>query len=165
MSKQEKLDVPDVAFSPDQGVDATKDFNGYIVDAEYGLDPLGMVGKAEFQKRPQLAIQIRTEAYEKDQYEWYAPTRVNKTKWMYFIDAMNKCGALKETDSSGKNTDEKMASFAKSLVGMNFRWLEQGNLESAGQQDIKRLLLPDTYFGKVEIEEPIKVESEEVTLE
>lgn len=160
MSKQQ-----DIAFSPDQGVDATKDFVGYIADAEYGIDPLGMVGKAEFEKRAQLAIQIRTEAYEKDQYEWYAPTKVNKTKWMYYIDALNKCGALKETDSSGKNVDEKMANFAKSLVGMNFQWLEKGNLEGAGQQDIKRLLLPEQYLGKVEIEEPVKIETEEVTIE
>ena len=161
MAEKEKA----IAFTPDEGVDATKDFVGYIVDAEYGEDPLGMMGKVEFERRAQLAIQIRTDEYEKDQYEWYAPSKVNKTKWMYLLGAMNTCGALKETDSSGKNAAEKMASFAKSIVGMNFRWLEHGNLESAGQNPIARLLLPSEYLGKVEIEEPVEIESEEVTIE
>jgi len=156
---------PKVAFSTTEGVDATKDFIGVIVDAEYGLDPLGMVGKAEFEKKAQLAIQIRTEAYEKDQYEWYAPTNVNKTKWMYFVTALQKCGAIKDIAHTGKTVAEQMMSFASSLKGMKFRFLEQGNLESAGQQPIKRLLLPEQYFGRVEIPQPVKVESEEVKLE
>jgi len=161
MAKEEKA----IAFAPEEGVDATKDFVGYIVDAEYGTDPLGMIGKVEYEKRPQLCIAIRTAEYEKDQYEWYAPSRVNLTKWMYFVGAMNTCGALKETDSSGKNAAEKMTTFAKSLHGMNFRWLEHANLESAGQTPIARLLLPSEYLGKVEIEEAVEIETEEVVLE
>ena len=164
MSKVDKKERP-IVFTPEEGVDASKDFVGYIVDAEYGLDPLGMVGKVEYEKRAQLCIQIRTDEYEKDQYEWFAPSRVNKTKWMHFLGAMNTCGALKETDSSGKNAAEKMATFAKSLHGMNFRWLEHGNLESAGSEPIARLLLPSEYLGKVEIEEAIEIETEDVKIE
>ena len=98
-------------------------------------------------------------------YRWYAPTKVNKTKWMYFIAALNKCGALKEIDHSGKTPAEQMMSFAKSLVGMKFRFLEHGNLESAGQNPIARLLLPEEYLGKVEIVQPEKIETEEVKIE
>ena len=164
MSKIEKTEKA-VVFTPEEGVDATKDFVGYIVDAEYGEDPLGMVGKVEYEKRASLCIQIRTDEYEKDQYEWYTPSRVNLTKWMHFLGAMNTCGALKETDSSGKNTAEKMATFAKSLHGMNFSWLEHANLPSAGQTPIARLLLPSEYLGKVEIEKAVEIETEEVEIE
>lgn len=124
-----------------------------------------MTGRADIEQRAQLAIQIRTEAYEKDQYEWYAPSKVKLTKWYYFLVAMNANGALKETDSKGKTAQEKMTNFAKSLIGMNFRWLERANLESAGSTPLKRLLLPETYLGKVEVQKAEEIETEEVSLE
>jgi len=154
-----------IVFTPDEAVEATKDFEGYIVDAEYGMNPLGMSGRPDIEQRAQLCIQIRTEAYEKDQYEWFAPSKVKLTKWHYFLLGMNGTGALKDTNSEGKTADEKMANFAKSLIGMNFRWLERMNLESAGSTPLKRLLLPETYLGKVEVVKAEEIESEEVVLE
>lgn len=129
------------------------------------MAPLGMTGRADIEQRAQLCIQIRTEHYELDQYEWFAPSKVRLTKWHYFLEALNKTGALKDTISKGKTAQVKMANFAKSLIGMNFRWLERMNLESAGSEPLKRLLLPEVYIGKVEVQEPTEIESEEVSLE
>ncbi len=146
------------------------------------MSPLGMEGRADIEQRAQLCIQIRTEAYERDQYEldladldpiafgwsgykWFAPSKVKLTKWLYFLEAMNKTGALKDTVSTGKNAAEKMKNFAKSLIGMNFRWLERMNLESAGSTPLKRLLLPEEYLGKVEVQKTEEIETEEVVLD
>ena len=146
-------------------MEATKDFEGYIYDAEYGMNPLGMTGRADIEQRKQLCIQIRTETYEKDQFEWFAPSNVQLTKWHYFLTGMRKTGALKDTESSGKTPDEKMANFAKSLIGMNFRWLERTKLESAGSTPLSRLLLPEEYLGKVEVVKAEEIESEQIKLE
>ncbi len=154
-----------IVFTPEEAVEATKDFEGYIVDAEYGMNPLGHTGRPDIEQREQLCIQIRTETYEKDQLEWFAPSKVKLTKWHYFLLGLNKTGALKDTDSAGKTAQKKMANFAKSLIGMNFRWLERMNLESAGSTPLKRLLLPETYLGKVEVVKAEEIESEDVTLE
>ena len=153
-----------IVFTPGEAVEATKDFEGYICDAEYGMNPLGMTGRPDIEQRAQLCIQIRTEAYEKDQYEWFAPSKVQLTKWHYFLVAMDKSGGLKETNSDGKTAEEKMSNFAKSLIGMNFRWLERTKLESAGSTPLKRLLLPEEYLGKVEVVKAEEIESEEVKL-
>lgn len=112
-----------------------------------------------------MCIQIRTEAYEKDQLEWFAPSKVKLTKWHYFLVALNKTGALKDTDSSGDSVAAKMKNFAESLVGMNFRWLERSKLESAGSTPLSRLLLPEEYIGKVEVVKPEKIETEDVVLD
>jgi len=152
-----------VAFLPEEAVQATKDFVGYIVDCEYGMSPLGMTGRADIQASPQLAVQIRTEAYERDQYEWYRPSKVKLTKWIYFIEALARTGALKDTVSSGKNVAEKLKNFAKSLVGMNFRWLEKMNMEGV-VRPIERLLLPEEYLGKVEVQKAEEIETEDVVL-
>lgn len=122
-----------------------------------------MTGRADIEQRAQLCIQIRTEAYEKDQYEWFAPSKVKLTKWIYFLEALNKTGALKVTNSSGKTAADKMKNFAKSLIGMNFRWLERMNLEAVATP-IKRLLLPEEYLGKVEVQKAEEIETEEVDL-
>jgi len=123
-----------------------------------------MSGRADIEQRAQLCVQIRTEAYERDQYEWFAPSKVKLTKWYYFLDAMNKTGGLKDTISSGKDAAEKMKNFAKSLIGMNFRWLERMNLEAVATP-IKRLLLPEEYLGKVEVQKTEEIETEEVVLD
>lgn len=153
-----------IVFTPEEAVEATKDFVGHIVDAEYGMNPLGHTGRADIEQRAQLCIQIRTETYEKDQLEWFAPSKVILTKWIYFITALRNTGALKDTSSEGKTAEEKMANFAKSLIGMNFRWLERTKLESAGSTPLSRLLLPEEYFGKVEVVKAEEIESEEVNL-
>ena len=158
-----KISDESIVFAPDEAVEATKDFVGHIVDAEYGLSPLGMSGRGDIEQRPQLCIQIRTEAYEKDQYEWFAPSKVLLTKWIYFIQALDTTGALKETNSSGKNSAEKMKNFSKSLVGMNFRWLERMNLEAVATP-IKRLLLPEEYLGRIEVQKTEEIESEDVVI-
>jgi len=151
------------AFSPEEFVEATKDFIGVIVDADYGMEPLGMVGAPGIERRPQLCIKIETDAYEKPQFEWYAPSRVVKTKWHYFIQALAKLGALKDTDSSGRTVEERLKNFARSLIGMKFRWLEVMDLEGVARP-ISRVLLPEEYLGRVEVK-PSEVKMEKVSLE
>jgi len=124
-----------------------------------------MIGRADIEQRAQLCIQIRTESYEKDQYEWFAPSKVKLTKWVYFLEALNKTGALKDTNSSGDSAAAKMKNFAESLIGMNFRWLERSKLESAGSTPLSRLLLPDEYLGKVEVQKAEEIETEDVVLD
>ena len=152
-----------IAFSPDELTEATKDFVGVVVDADYGETPLGMVGRPDIQRRPQLCIQIETEEYEKPQYEWYPPSNKKRTKWAYFIEALAKTGALREIDASGKTVEERMKNFARSLVGMKFRFVEHAKLEGIARP-IERLILPEEYFGREEVKEK-KVKVEKVTLE
>jgi len=153
-----------IAFTPDEAVEATKDFKGFIIDAEFALNPFGIAGSAEITKQlPKLGIKIHTEVYEKDQYEWYTPSKVKNTMWIYFITSMQKCGGLKDAKVEGKTDEEKMKTFAASLIGMNFRWLERMNLEGVAQP-IKRILLPEEYLGRVEVPKVTKVETEEVVL-
>lgn len=69
-----------IAFTPDKLVDAKKDFRGIIIDAEYALEPFGFKGRADIERRMQMAIKIRTEEYEKDQLEWFPPSDKKLTK-------------------------------------------------------------------------------------
>ena len=133
------------------------------MNAEYGTSPLGMVGRADIEARPQLAIQIRTPTYEKDQFEWFAPSKVKLTKWIYFIEALSKTGALKITNTAGATADEKLKNFAASLIGLKFRFLERMKLEGVARP-IDRLLLPEEYLGKEVIEKSQKIETEEVKI-
>lgn len=127
------------------------------------MNPLGMSGRADIEQRPQLAVRIRTETYEKDQFEWYAPSKVRLTKWFYLLEALQKTGALKLINTAGRTAEEKLKSFADSLVGLKFRWLERMNLEAVATP-IKRLLLPEEYLGKEEIEKPEPIETEDVVI-
>lgn len=182
-----------VVFKPDELKDATKDFEGQVIDAEYGENPFGFEGREDIERRAQLAIKIRTEEYEKEQFEWYPPSDKKLTKsaqavvtpkgvvkrvclneggntdgvgwadWAYFIKAMQKCGALKDTVVKGKTDDERMTSFAKSLIGMNFRFVEYTNLPCIVQDKTLRIILPEEYKGRTAVEETGEVRSEEVS--
>lgn len=133
------------------------------MNAEYGTSPLGMVGRADIEARAQLCVQIQTPTYEKPQYEWFAPSKVKLTKWIYFIEALSKCGALKITNTTGTTADEKVKNFAASLIGLKFRWLERMKLEGVARP-IDRLLLPEEYLGKEEVVKPQKIETEDVVI-
>jgi len=148
----------EVAFKPEEMTEARKDFRGIIINAEYGDAPLGMEGAPGIQRRPQLAIQIDTESYEKPQYEWFAPSNKKKTKWANFIEAMSKCGALKDTKTDGVSDDEKLKSFAKSLIGMDCHFTEI-EVEAMGQQKRVAVILPDEYYGKREVTGEVKKET------
>ena len=70
-----------IAFKTEEFGEALKDFVGQIVATDYALEPFGMKGAPEIKRKGKvLCIQIRTDAYEKDQFEWYPPSRVKKTK-------------------------------------------------------------------------------------
>jgi hypothetical protein len=147
-----------VAFKPDEMIEARKDFRGIIIDADYGDTPLGIEGAPGFVRRPQLAIKISTEAYEREQIEWYAPSNKKKTRWAAFIEAMSKCGALKETKPEGVSDDDKLKSFAKSLIGMDCHFVEL-EVEVMGQRGKSAVILPDEYYGRREVTGEVKTET------
>jgi hypothetical protein len=149
--------VSKIAFKPEEATDALKEFTGQIVATDFSEKPFGMEGAPDIKRTGKvLAIQIKTDAYEKLQYEWYPPSRVKKTKWLYFIEALNTTGAMKDISIAGKNDDERMQSLAKSLLGMTFRFEEQ-EFESmvrvkGGAFKRFSVLVPVEYLGKKPIE-------------
>ncbi|MCD6148437.1 hypothetical protein J7J18_03635 [bacterium] len=153
-----------IAFKPEELKEAKKDFVGQIVAAEYGEAPLGMEGRPDIPRRKQLAIQIRTDEYEKDQFEWYPPSDKKLTKWAYFIEALAKTGALKDIRIEGSTDDERMQSFAKSLVGMKFRFVEYTDLPVIVKGKTIECILPEEYYGKSEVPKETEVKTEKVEL-
>jgi len=193
--------VSRIAFKPEEATDALKEFTGQIVATDFSEKPFGMEGAPDIKRTGKvLAIQIRTEAYEKPQYEWYPPSKVKKTKtgikvsyqawspdwqayvlfkikeplvetqfvanlpvvkWLYFIEALNQVGAMKDISIAGTTDDERMQSVAKSLLGMTFRFEEQ-EFESmvkvkGGAAKRFSVLVPVEYLGKKPIEAPAEV--------
>jgi len=146
-----------IAFKTEEFGDALKDFTGQIVAVDYAEEPFGMKGAPGIRRAGKvLCIRIRTEAYEKEQFEWYPPSRVNKTKWAYLIEALNETGAMKDVSMSGVNDDERMKSFANSLLGMRFRFQEQEReslVKEAGVTKKFNITLPVEYLGRAAIEE------------
>ena len=146
-----------IAFKPEEATDALKEFVGQIVGTDYSEEPFGMKGAPGIKRTGKvLCIQIRTDAYEKLQLEWYPPSRVKKTKWLYFIEALNTTGAMRDISIAGKDDEERMQSLAKSLLGMTFRFEEQEfeSLVRVKGGDFKKftMLVPVEYLGKKPIE-------------
>jgi len=193
-----------VSFVPENFKEAAKEFRGVIVRAEYGESPLGFEGRPDIARKPQLAIAIETPEYDKQQYEWYPPSNVRKTKpvsktwrlmsvssdgvihgitlisfrqglcfmefpagvsWAYFIEAMTKVGAMKDIKLEGATDQERLDSFAKSLIGMEFMFRQYADLEIIVKDKKIECLLPIEYFGKKDIAPVEEVRSENVTLE
>lgn len=156
-----------IAWKPEEATEALKSFTGQIVGTDYSEKPFGFEGAPGIVRKGKvLGIQIRTDAYEKPQYEWYPPSKVKKTKWLYFIEALNQCGAMKDISIAGANDEERMKSFAQSLLGMIFRW-EETECESlvkekGGAQKKFNLLLPVEYLGKKPIEPTPEVKKAEI---
>lgn len=145
-----------IAFKPEEAIDATKEFTGQIVGVDYSEEPFGMKGAADIQRRGKvLGVMIQTEAYSKPQYEWYPPSKVKKTKWVYFIEALYTTGAIKDITIAGKTDDERVNSLAKSLLGMNFKFMDvvKDSLvrEKGGAAKTFGLTLPVEYHGKTPI--------------
>lgn len=77
-------------------------------------------------------------------------------KWLYFIEALNETGAMRDLSIAGANDDERMQSLAQSLLGMKFRFneVECESLvkERGGVFKKFNVLLPVEYLGKFPIE-------------
>lgn len=152
-----------VVFKPEELKEAIKEFRGVIVDADYGDTPFGLQGRPDIERRKQLAIKIVSDEYDKPQYEWYVPTNRKKTKWAYFIEALAKTGALKDVVITGSTDEERIMSFAKSLIGMEFYWVEQ-EVELLVKGKTTTVLLPEVYYGKKQIEPVSEIKTEKVEL-
>jgi hypothetical protein len=146
-----------IAFKPEEATDALKEFVGQVIATDYSETPFGMRGAPEFERKGKVfAVQIKTTVYDKPQYEWYPPSRVKKTKWLYFVEALNQIGAMKDIAVGGADDEERMKNFAKSMLGMVFRW-EEREYESlvkvkGGEFKKFNLLTPVEYMGKKSIE-------------
>lgn len=152
-----------IAFSPDEFSDVSKEFTGVVSDADYGLEPLGIKGRPDIERREQLCVAIDTPDYEKRQYEWYAPTSHKKTKYAHFIEALATTGALRDADTSGETDEERMHNFVKSLIGMEFHWI-QIEIEIMGGQRKTNVIIPDNYLGRKEVTPITEITTEEVEL-
>lgn len=90
-------------------------------------------------------------------------------RWAYFLEAMVKVGAMKDIELKGTTDEERLNSFADSLVGMEFNF-KQYDLEivvkdkETGKPRKIECLLPTEYFGKKEVGPISEIRTEEITL-
>lgn len=150
-----------VAFRTDEFKDVKKEFRGRIVGAEYNEAPFGIKGAPEIEERmkargitKKVGIMISAEEYEKPQYEWFVPTYKTGTRWYHFIKALEETGAMRDIEITGETDEERLESFCKSLVGMEFQW-EEHRIVSIGGRETD-VLIPVIYYGKSEVGEEVK---------
>lgn len=140
-----------VAFSPTEFSEAIKEFRGVIVDVDFSEEPFGIKGAPDIDRKgPQLCLKIQTDQYEKPQYAWYPPNNKKGTKWWYFIQALEKSGAMADIRIEGSTDEERIKSFMESLIGMEFYWQEK-EVEILGGRRKARVILPVVYYGKKQI--------------
>ena len=154
-----------VAWRPDEFTEAKREFRGRIVRADWGsADPASPYysqwvfppeAPEDIRQRQveRKVIAVRIEIAPIDQawenlYEWYTVSNVRQSKWWYFMDALHRLKA--PFDTKGNTEPERLTNFCKSLLGMEFKWVDHENLPTAGRTTIKRILLPVEYYGKAE---------------
>lgn len=146
-----------IAFKPEEARDVLKQYSGQIVAIDYSEKPFGFEGAPEIVRKGKVfGIQIKTAEYEKPQYEWYTPSKVRKTKWVYLIEALVQCGAMRDIVVVGTDDESRMITFGQSMLGMKFNWEEKECeslvREKGGALRKFSLLLPVEYLGKLPIE-------------
>jgi hypothetical protein len=146
-----------IAFKPEEARDSIKEYTGQIIATDYSEEPFDMKGAAEIKRQGKvLCLKIKADVYEKDQFEWFPPSKVKKTKWLYFIEALIQVGAMKDINPAGATDDERMKNFGQSLLGMKFKWAEREceSLVKVKGGELKKfdVLLPVEYLGKLPIE-------------
>ncbi len=70
---------------------------------------------------------------------------------------------MKDTVVKGTTDDERMTSFAKSLIGMKFRFVEYTNLPCIVQEKTLTIILPEKYMGKTAVAETGEIQAESVS--
>jgi hypothetical protein len=167
---EEKL--PEVAWRPEEFEEPRREFRGRIVRAEWGsADPQSKYfnqwvfppeAPPDVRERQveRQAYSIRIEIMPVDKswnniYEWYGLSRIRLSKWWYWIQALSSLKVPINVD--GNTLEERLDNFCRSLVGMEFKWLEHNDLPTVGKKAIKRLLLPVEYYGKFEVQEPERI--------
>ncbi len=152
-----------IAFKPEDARDSIKEYTGQIIGTDYSEKPFGMEGAADIKRQGKvLCLKIKANEYEKEQFEWYPPSKVKKTKWLALIEALIQTGAMKDINPSGATDEERMKNFAQSLLGMKFKF-EEKEFESlvkekGGAQKKYSVLVPVEYLGKHPIEVPASVQ-------
>lgn len=142
-----------IAFKPEEARDSIKEYTGQIIATDYSEKPFDMEGSAEIKRAAKvLCLKIKADVYEKEQFEWFPPSKVKKTKWLYFIEALIQTGAMKDISLAGVTDDERMKNFGLSLLGMKFKWEERECeslvKEKGGALKKFNVLLPVEYLGK-----------------
>jgi hypothetical protein len=162
-----------VAWRTDEFREPKREFRGRIVRAEWGsanpdskhynawvFPPEAPEDIRERQaERGMLALRVELMPIDQpwqNLYEWYTITDVRLSKWFYLLDSLTKLKA--PINTTGNTVIERLDNFCKSLLGMEFKWVEHTDLPTLGGRTIKRLLLPVEYYGKTEVTQPTKVE-------
>jgi hypothetical protein len=151
-----------IAFKPDEAREALKEYEGQVIETDFSEKPFGFEGAPEIKRQGKvLGLKIQTTVYDKPQFEWYPPSMVKKTKWLYFIEALVETGAMKDINPAGATDEERMKNFGQSLLGMKFKWEEQEHESlvriKGGEQKKFSVLLPVAYLGKSAIEKTPEV--------
>jgi len=151
-----------IAFKPEEAREALKEYDGQIIAVDYAEEPFGMAGAPGIERRGKvLCVKIKTDQYDKAQYEWYPPSKVKKTKWIVLLEALTEVGAMKDIKVVGATDEERMLSFADCLLGMKFKWEEREfeSLVKAQGGGAKKfsVLVPTAYIGKLPIEKEPEV--------
>ncbi len=152
-----------IAFKPEEAREALKEYTAQVIEVQYSEKPFDFEGSPDIKRTGKvLGIKLHTDAYEKAQYEWYPPSKVKKTKWLYFIEALIQTGAMKDINPSGATDEERMKNFGQSLLGMKFKWEEREceSLVKVTGGGVKKfsVLLPVEYLGKSVIEKAPEVQ-------
>ena len=151
-----------IAFKPEEGREALKDYEGQVIEFDYSEKPFGFEGAADIKSRGKVfGIKIQTTVYDKPQFEWYPPSMVKKTKWLNLIEALQGTGAMNDIKVIGSTDEERMKSFGQSMLGMMFKFqeIECESLVKLKGGEAKKysVLLPVAYLGKKPIEKAPEV--------
>ena len=151
-----------IAFKPEDARDSIKEYTGQIIGTDYSEKPFGMEGAADIKRQGKvLCLKIKANEYEKEQFEWYPPSKVKKTKWLALIEALIQTGAMKDINPSGATDEERMKNFAQSLLGMKFKFEEKEFDSLVLVKNVPKrysVLVPVEYLGKSPIEVPAQVQ-------
>lgn len=162
-----------VAWSPEEFVEAKREFRGRIVRVEWGsADPESKYYNSwvfppdapedirqRQAERGQIAIRVEIMPVDRpwnNIYEWYGLSDVRLTKWYYFLQSLKRLNV--DVNMSGNTNVERLNNFCSSLVGCEFKWEDNENLPTVGGKVIKRLLLPVEYYGRFEVGKIERVE-------
>lgn len=71
---------------------------------------------------------------------------------------------MKDVEVKGNTDEQRLNSFAESLVGMEFQWVQHSDLELVIKGRTVECLLPEEYFGKKEASPIEQIRTESVEL-
>ena len=71
---------------------------------------------------------------------------------------------MKDVEVKGDTDEERLNSFAESLIGMEFLWVQHSDLELVIKGRTVECLLPEEYFGRKGVSSIDEIRTESVEL-